>query len=514
MARDLAAIVYTDRIKLPKYRSPVKTPLSVLDATTQGRPPTSIIWFFKRPQNFQDADEAVERNIDCLKDSLAHTIREGYPQCCGFLKIVDRNPRSDPVPPTFLPHARRNGRIYYEYGTRDDPGVEVLVVKSTKSLVNLPPDGYPNKSSMWIRSEAMIRSFLPPTKLSSGVAMRGYNTTGPLMAVQVTKTACGGLVIAINSAHPLADTLSLACFASDWAENNRRLLCDMIPPTMKPHFDPSQLDTLASGDINVNESNADLVRQAASLPLSPYTAADTPTASAGISFPHRLDKSIASCSIYLTAAQVLSLCKEAAGNHLGRLIIGDIVSAHIWSCVDRARGLGSAKLPSRCEFEMDARAILGLSDDFAGSPTLRLAIQSPAATVSVEDKWTYKAPRLRAAFNAVFAPGGLGSHLHSLAFAERPPRLLESPIGVYSTALTWAPTALYEADFGFDSEVKYVGEWRRPSMAMWLSMKSLHPQGPLTWRLLCICPPTLCATCSRIRCSFLPLKNNCDHRGI
>lgn len=247
-------------------------PLSLLDATTAKFALTSAVWLLERPTVSVQSDDLAGH----LRTALSVTLN-AYPQWCGFLKSIHcmENGRVSSEAAAFPAHARRYGRVYVHYGTGSDPGIEFVEATSTSTVDDLYSATSAKRRPIWSRREGdeTLAQLVPPTNIVHALEPNEKDSHGlhkPTLAVQLTRLACGGLVLAAKMAHPLADITSLSEFVRDWASVSRAMLAEAPLPVLKPIFEPSRLDNLAAGSINNEVADPDIMKDALSLPLHRY----------------------------------------------------------------------------------------------------------------------------------------------------------------------------------------------------------------------------------------------------
>lgn len=98
----------------------------------------------------------------------------------------------------------------------------------------------------------------------------GGTVSPPAVAIQVTMLACGGFVLAVRSAHSLADAHSLIYFIKDWARISRAVRQRSSLPPLNPVFDPERLDSRAAGNINGDVADEEILKRTESLPMNRY----------------------------------------------------------------------------------------------------------------------------------------------------------------------------------------------------------------------------------------------------
>jgi hypothetical protein len=387
------------------------------------------------------------------------------------------------------PHARRFGRVHVHYGTSSDPGVEFVVANTTATLDALCPISRAADQPLWNRQEIPLDDFVPSTPLSNALRPHPANDSdvlAPLLAVQLTNLACGGFILTVKSAHPLADVQSLVYFVKDWARVSRSVLSNEPLPILQPFFEPELLDSLAAGDIDNDTPDMAVIRQTESMPLHRY---DWWAPSPDSPWPVKVPEALASKEIvpagkpmpwsewnvaepvshyvvHLNPHQVKMISKEAIdgssqGTGAGRISQHDAVLAHIWSCINRARNLEQNSQPVHCDLVYGVRPIFQLGESFIGSPIIMVNVEMSAADVTATSKTSENkdtlllrpiAERIRQTIGEVNQPARLAAHLHSVAYEESPQRIWQAFLGQrHILVTTWARAGLYEVDFGLNS---------------------------------------------------------------
>lgn len=194
-AKNEPNIVRKSRV-LPKTSIDEKltVPLSLLDATTAKFGLTSAIWLLERP-----TVSFTSTNItNHLRTTLSLTL-DAYPQWCGYLRsVLSINQNGLPLDTAHFPqHARRYGRVYVQYGTSTDPGVEFIEATSTATVDDLYDANYARMRPVWNRrgDEMTLAHFVPSTNVVLALEPNEKDMDGlykPIMAVQCTELACGG----------------------------------------------------------------------------------------------------------------------------------------------------------------------------------------------------------------------------------------------------------------------------------------------------------------------------------
>lgn len=461
--------------------------LSLLDATTANFSFTSALWLLERPAGGPgDGFSWLSHLRSTLRAAL-----DFYPWWCGRLKSVTSldGTVEDEVacyPPR---HARRYGRVYAHYGVLDhDPGVEFIAATSSATLDDVYQTARPQETPLWDQTGLPLNSFGPSTNIASALEANEpvAGTSRPLLAVQVTKLACGGVALAVKGAHPLADITSLVRFVKDWASLSRSALDSGSPKIEPVILEPGLLDSKASGDINAEESDGSIIRRAESLPLHRYDWWTSPggpawatkkpsmfpedLATAGRPIPWSEWDFAAPVSTYIVhfdRAQIDHLWKEATKSAEGpngiRISKHDAILAHIWSCIARARQLGGDPNPVHCDLVLGLRPALNLSESFMGSPIIMINIEMAGSDVAAKVSGpgpgggaSKIARRIRETLIEMSDPANLGAHLHSVAYEKSPQRLWQAFLGQrHILVTTWARAGIYDVDFGLGSGIRY-----------------------------------------------------------
>ncbi|KAI9166506.1 transferase [Paramyrothecium foliicola] len=471
----------SQRLQPLELSKPKAVPLSLLDATTTNFAVTSAIWLFERPvHKFGSLFDLSEHFRQSLRIAL-----NWYPHWCGVLKAVtsiDGTVNSEAK--EFPPHARRFGRIYAHYGNADDPGVDFQVTDSSETIESLSPSARP----VWNRHEKALETFAASVTIANPLHPNDSdksNRRKPLLAIRITHLACGGIIIAAKSTHPLADITTLVRFMKDWTSASRALLTKESLPDLQRRFEPSQLDHLAAGDINDNRSDPQIVQRALSLPLHRYDWWQT---SPGSPWPRGVpsvfdnadiepmgkvmpwaewdvSKPVSHYTIHLTKEQVEHLWAQANDSSSAQISRHDAVLAHIWSCMTRARRVKQDHEPVHCNLVYGVRPALQLDETYLGSPIIMINIELPSnlvlPTTPGDDSGNTSslgpvAQKIRETLSEMGKAENLKAHLHSLAFEKSPQRIWQAFLGRrHIIVTTWARAGLYDIDFGLGSRIRF-----------------------------------------------------------
>ncbi|KAK4169639.1 transferase family protein [Cladorrhinum sp. PSN259] len=478
-------IIKTERIfPSEPLTSPRAVPLSLLDATTAEFALTSCVWLFNPPsvpyniQNFQDL-------ASHLKHSLSETLIS-YPQWCGTCKpSAGASPNS-----TARHHTDRFGRIHVYFGLPSDPGVGYVTAVSPTCLEDLHPANRTDWTPIWSNNKQHgdwgslpdLSAFSPQTTVSS--PLNPNDKRQPLLAIQLTSLSCGGLILGIKAAHPMADIASLVHFVKTWGAISRGGL-DRIPtPSLLPGlpiFDPSALDACAAGDINADQPDLTIVKKAKELLMHRYDwwhpdsikGCPWPTSGVPDGFNFEDEKetmnkpvpwgewdvscAVERCVIHFTAKEIEMLWENAKMNSEVEVSKHDALVAHIWFCITRGRNFKPSDSELlHCNLVIGARRALGLPDHFQGSPIVMVNTALPASLVCQSEERHKVAQEIRATISRVNNKEALSNHLHGLAFEKSPQRIWQAFLGLKHVLVTsWVRSGIYEVDFGFGGGIRY-----------------------------------------------------------
>ncbi|KAF2998566.1 hypothetical protein E8E13_005756 [Curvularia kusanoi] len=470
-------IIRQDRVQpeRPAKRESV-SPLSLLDATTANFALTSAVWLFERPSIALSPKDLPNRLRTALRTAL-----NAYPQWCGFLKSINSVDIDsvDPETTSFPLHARRYGRVYIKFGATEDPGVEFVEATSAMTVDDLYSMNSAERRPIWNRQgpDVKLSQFVPLTTLANALQLNEKDEEGlyrPIMAVQCTQLTCGGFILAVKIAHPLADITALTHFVRDWASVSKAMLEETSIPVLTPVFDPLGLDGCAAGDINADGPDSALLHDAAALPMHRYDwwappahppppfPADLPLAGKPLPWAEWDTKaSVDQYTIHFDQMQVDYLWRmamqvdpeESSGLKISK---HDALLAHVWSCVVRARNLQDDSGLVHCDLTLGTRPAFQLTDSFIGSPVIMLNISLPALQVSARASVKAIANSIRQALTTVNDAKQLGAHLHSVAYEKSPQRIWQAFLGQrHVLVTTWARAGIYEVDFGLRSRIRY-----------------------------------------------------------
>ncbi|KAF4948724.1 hypothetical protein FSARC_13660 [Fusarium sarcochroum] len=468
------SVVESVRLASPSEEKAV--PLSLLDCTTANFSNASAVWLYQKP-NLPAADSF---NLGYhLRESLALTL-QSYPQWGGQLKVVKSTDGTVPSEAKhFPPHARRFGRIYAHFGTPNDPGVEFVYAKSSATLESLYSFDRSSKQAFWPCDSSIFQKFLSPIPISQPLKSLVGDESGqlyPLLAVQVTELACGGFVLGLNGAHPLADATTFISLLKDWASASCSVLDNKPVSRSIPVFNPTLLDNNAAGDINAEHPDKTIIQQAEALPMhrfdwwapkskppfpfkipAPYDAEDQEPVGKAMPWAEwNFTSPVSNYAVHLNREQVNFLLNKANENSSQKLSQHDAVLGHIWSCIARARGLENDTGPVHCDLVYGVRPSFQLGEKFLGSPTVMMNVELAASEVSKPSNLTQVATQVRNTLKKIADPSNMAAHLHSVAFEKSPQRIWQAFLSQrHILVTTWARAGIYNIDFGLGSTCSY-----------------------------------------------------------
>ncbi|KAJ5986178.1 transferase family protein [Penicillium sp. IBT 35674x] len=452
--------------------------LSLLDATAAGFGQTSAIWLCQRPDNVHvDLADHFRRSLPLVLDA--------YPQWTGQVKSISTlDPsqlKSEEL--AFAPHARRVGRVYAHYGTPQDAGVEFVTARSSATLETLSPSSRTADQPILNCNNISFAELAPSTPLAHPLQQSASGQDGavpPAMAIQLTELACGNFALSAKLSHALGDIQSLVTFAKDWSAISRWVLSGLglTQPVLSPVFQPGLLDSKAAGDISGDQPDPEILDRAGALPLHRYdwwvsraqcpwpqeipaAFQDEELVPAGIAIPWSewdVKSPVSHYLVHFTCDQVEILYQKAAegGQINARISRHDVVLAHIWSCIARARNQQTDTGPLHCDLTCGTRPALDLGNNYIGSLSLMLNIEMSGiqlASPTQDNQLRNIALQIRETINKMNNPTALGVHLHSIAFEKTPQRICQGIPGQrHLLVSTWARAGLYDINFGLSDK--------------------------------------------------------------
>ncbi|KAL4809985.1 hypothetical protein BDV18DRAFT_51401 [Aspergillus unguis] len=465
-------LIETTSIHPTTKQAKTTAPLSILDAAVTNYSPSAAVWFF-------DADNSNESFLsfqdDLLQKSLSVTL-SSFPHFAGDLRKIEDV--SVPGSDKYLDHTKRYGRLAVTFGAESDPGVGFSVASCDLSLDEIVPLTQRNGSGFRFWNLACPADrFLPQAQVSVSGSKQGNMRPSSPVLIQITRFRCGGASIGVKIAHPLADAQTLSVFMHWWSYEHSLLRNDqggtistVRTPSRysndKPLFAPQVLDSCAVGNINASCPEESILSRSRSLPSSRYDwfwPSDDKDGDPDQNLPVGLTRSmitspgepmpkqdwdtgiaITHVKFHFSAAQTQKIW-EAAGSTGSR---HDALVAHVWSAVNRARGLSADSQDVSLYYSLGLRKRLGLSSSFLGSPILLTTVRMPGHDASISTTKSI-ADKIRANIS-LYTEDALKARLHDLCFEVAPQRFWEAYLGYRHMIFTsWAHLNLYDVDLGF-----------------------------------------------------------------
>jgi hypothetical protein len=275
----------------------------------------------------------------------------------------------------------------------------------------------------------------------------------------------------------------------DWAANEKALkhakpqdLSEAIAAiTPLPCFNPSLLDKCGAGDIDASQPDLELVKTARALPCHRYdwwdfsasecpwdsTAATIPTAlqenqvllkeDAGDPMPWKdwdLVLPVAHYIIHFSPAEIRAMW-EAVPMDL-KATKHDALIAHVWSCINRARGMVNDEEKVHLDITLGLRLRVSppVPEKFMGSPIILADVSLSGREASFGDS-TAVVKKIKSTM-ALFTSDNIAAHLHDKLHVASPQRIWQAFQGKRHIILTsWVHTGIHEVDFG-DGQPVYV----------------------------------------------------------
>ncbi|KAJ8516369.1 hypothetical protein ONZ45_g6325 [Pleurotus djamor] len=405
--------------------------------------------------------QPVPRNgdVDLVLDS--------YPHWAGHLFDTQTHTPTD--------HTLRYGRLFVEYGTETDPGVDYTVAANPREAASFLP------KADWRSSP------VSPTPLAI-LSGPGSTTSSPVpsMSIQVTSFACGSVAIGVKMSHPLADARSLMLFMRHWACLYRCYVSGVLEDDVsfvRPFFEPSLLDAAASGNIDSPVVDESLIMQSRSFPGHRYdwlkSSEGCPSAllpstiipeafvtnvsehmrndfDSGDPIPWDeldMNATIQHQLFHFTPAQLSRIYEATVPTEPTPLKISylDALLANLWFIVNRVRYGAPSDQPLEVFLNQTLslrghRLSTSLPENFVGSPVLLARVSfnhTPSTTPSTI------AQNIRAVLSSCDSTY-LGAKLYDKAMESSPPwRIWHGYVGKRNLLVSsWIGEGAYELDFG------------------------------------------------------------------
>nr|WNN28530.1 shikimate hydroxycinnamoyl transferase [Gossypium barbadense] len=279
-----------------------------------------------------------------------------------------------------------------------------------------------------------VLSLVPKVDYSEG--MSSY----PLIVLQVTKFKCGGVCLGVGIQHTLGDGAAALHFINSWADTSRGLT-----PAIAPFIDRTLLRARDPPTPKLHHVEYD-----------PSPALKS--ASKSQSDDHK--PSIVS-TLALTADQLNTLkAKAKVANANGGIKYSsfNILAAHIWRCVSKARGL-PADQDTKLYFPVDGRYRLDppLPPGYFGNVIFTTALIAQAGDLETES-FTDTIKRIHERLNQIndeYSRSAIDyiEKVPDLNTLVRGPHTFRCP-NLVVVPWNWLP--IYEADFGWGRPI-YMG---------------------------------------------------------
>lgn len=453
----------------PEIPVPHKVSLSIMDATVADFASSSATWMYDPPKY-----QSKAFSMNMLTSSLEKTL-DAYPQWAGQLQWAPYNPKGD--------HTERLGRLILSYGESTDPGVALVIARSSKALLSIIPSKEDRMANGGCYNAKELSKLNVMTKTVPLVLHNRADFAGlPGLIVQITTFADGAVTLAVKFAHPLADAQTMINFVRDWAAVNTALACQTPLPTLSPVFDPSLLDNAAAGDIDAPEPDQKIIEMARSLPLHFFdwwasTDGCPPSMSAATQIPPELNPAtleplgrpipwstwdfslpVAHYLLYFSGQEVHSMWEEASAevapvsiSHLDALV------SHLWGLINRARGFKEDTENVNLDVTFGFRERLNppLPKRFIGSPITLTGVTMNGIESSAESLGK-RASKIRSTLSK-FNPTTMPALIHHYVHQKYAQRYWNTFLGKRHVLFTsWHRQDIYGINFGAGSTARYI----------------------------------------------------------
>ncbi|KAI1196685.1 transferase [Nemania serpens] len=488
MANEKSRVQSTRRVfPATPRKNTTKTKLSIVDATAARFSPCGAIWFFDGTQDRDAKDPVLFERIEL---ALRQTL-DDYPHYSGHIQWATADMVAGNINPRYV------GRPVVIYGTVDDPGVELVVVQDDRELASVVPDLNERATTkkVWVASDFPQDDFLASTVLAFSSLNEYVGLPGA--AVQLTAFKCGGFAVSMKATHCLSDAMCLLQFVHSWAAHSRQLFdADALSADglkkktrQKPIFNPAQLDEYARLSAPAAEPDRARISHARSLPMHRYDwwATEAPgypswaTTSTNATKPTPedllqvalspstqppwltwdLSAAVEHVQIRFGAGEVANMKRAAVetlpvqGQTVSRQ---DALLAHVWTLINRARGLQEDTEQVYLDITLGLRNRLlpPLPEHFVGSPILLAYVAQTGSAVTTA-KIGAIASLIRSMMSQ-FTPQAVSDYLYDAAHEVSPQRLWQTFLGTRHVLVSsWARAQAYQVDFcGTNQLARYV----------------------------------------------------------
>ncbi|GAD92605.1 transferase family protein [Paecilomyces variotii No. 5] len=438
-------------------------PLSLCDSKCVNYYTSGGTWFFNPSPRLQSIDLITEH----LRKTLSSTL-DFYPQWAGELRQKDVNHSKD--------IRGKYGRLEFAYGTHNDPGVIFESAYTPEAISDIVPslDRRIVERPIWRRNQLLSDFFAPTDQPANPTSC---STIAPSVAIKVTTCADGGFIVGFRLNHSVADGSTIMRFMNDWANVSRAVLERRLIPGASPIFRPEQVDGHA-GNIESSTPNAELLTLANTLPMAQFDTWLPPPGSdrflvpaeledvseayqpAGEPFPWSdLDPSVRCVftTIHLRPRHIENICNTARRGLSTRLSRNDLLLAHIWRSINRARGIDSDDRLTHAYIGVGIRSRLSppLPGALVGSPVLMADVAMSGNAMNASSIAEI-ATNVRSTISK-FDGKTIGAELHRTAYQLSPYRIANAFVGrrqIIATSVTSLNP--YQPDFGISGTPRYV----------------------------------------------------------
>ncbi|CAI0427571.1 unnamed protein product [Linum tenue] len=282
-----------------------------------------------------------------------------------------------------------------------------------------------------------LGEFMPGAELLKLVPRVDYSqgiSSYPLVVLQVTRFKCGGVSLGTGIHHSLADGESALSFINTWSNMARGL-----PPAVSPFLDRTILRARNPPSPKFHHSEYDPAPTLINNPNQPENPSKKPTTMAILRFkPEELNA-------------LKELANPGTNESKVRYSTYQILTAHIWRCVSKARGLADDQ-PTRLHMSVDGRSRLNppVPSGYFGNVIFHA---TPIATVGelVKEPMVRTLERIRQAINRM-DDEYLRSAIDYLEDPDDPASVMQVPGTCQSPNLkiiSWIRLPFEYGDFGW-----------------------------------------------------------------
>ncbi|KAE8670726.1 Shikimate O-hydroxycinnamoyltransferase [Hibiscus syriacus] len=277
--------------------------------------------------------------------------------------------------------------------------------------------------------DSQVLKLVPKVDYSAGIS------SYPLFVSQVTKFKCGGVCLGVGVQHTLGDGTSDLHFINSWADTARGL-----SPAIAPFIDRTLL-------------------RARDPPMPKFHHVEYDPSPLMNSPSHDLKPSIVSTfKLSVDQLNTLKAKAKANANSAAKYSSFNILAAHIWRCVSKARGLSDDQ-PTKLYFPVDGRFRLNppLPQGYFGNVIFMAALIAEAGDLGTESL-AYTIERIHGRLKEID-----DEYLRSaIDYIEKVSDLNTLVRGSHTfrcpnlNVIPWTRLPIYDADFGWGRPI-YMG---------------------------------------------------------